>query len=95
MNPKEITSSLMMGVEKSDIGFYPYRQARVAHPIFEVSREVLADIEDELALAYGNTKDNHTTYVINAKDGINVPNIAIQFTDFKVIIGIGVDLESW
>ena len=72
---------------------YPYRKAFVADPFLSIPRELLKELEENLAAAAGVRADNHTVYeFVQDKDK---PPLYIMFSDFTVTFAHAVDARSW
>lgn len=63
---------------------YPYRTARVFERFFEIPRDQVRQLEEQLADAAGVRMDNHTVYEITSEDG-NV--MYIWFHDLSAYFG--------
>ena len=76
--------------------YFPYRKAYVrgGNPLY-FPRELMKDLELELAKMAGVRKDNHTCYLVEVKSQPIPVQRCIMFTDFDCIIGDKFDIKSW
>ena len=76
--------------EKVTVHQYPYRSARVSHPLFVIERN--DNLEKLLAEKSGKRLDNHTLYKVSFEDG---NSFAIECSDFTMGIGVGITEKHW
>ena len=84
---------LYLIIASSRIKFYDYRQARVQVPLvnFDTQDPRIQDIKEYLFRKAKASPDNHVLFEVSFRDN----SITIQFSDGKMILGLGVIKGSW
>jgi hypothetical protein len=77
------------------INFFPYRKAYVRGKSLYFPRELMENLESELAKMANVDKDNHVCYLVKF-ESFPVPiDKGIMFTDSHCIIGDIIDIKNW
>lgn len=85
--------NLLTNLNKKNVKRHGYRQARPKVYLVSFDREDI-EIERLEKLLYeftGERKDNHTLFEVR----VNEYTLALQFSDDKMYLGLGVEKQPW
>lgn len=85
--------SLGFNINKENVIFYGYRQAspKVSIVSFERDDSEIKRLEKRLYKLTGATADNHVLFEVKLGEHV----LALQFSDDKMRLGLGVEKKSW
>ncbi len=84
---------LNFNISKENVTFYGYRKARPNVMLVSFDREdrKIKRLEERLYNMTEATRDNHVLFEVK----VNEYRIALQFSDGKMWLGLGVEKQPW
>lgn len=88
-----ICTNFMFNLTKEDVTFHGYREARPRVLLVSFNRDDIEvqRLEKRLYDLTGAIRDNHVLFEIQTSECA----VAVQFTDCKMYLGVGVEVQSW